>query len=211
MGRVVAAGAVLVALVVLGAPPTAGVELSGHRAGAEEHLTAGAATALASDVGLFVGDSPCGEKQAQCWNSHPARLGYKRALADRLCRHHRDIVAPLLAARRGAERRAERVPSGPALGMSLEPLSPPGAHPRGLLSFQGVLMALWGLFGEVLTPVDPRQMPADTARSKILTGIGDFVLGFIFLALGLGFHFLEKVCSIPGEKPTGTSLMTTTG
>ncbi|NXH31305.1 HB2L protein, partial [Myiagra hebetior] len=52
-----------------------------------------------SDVGLFVGDTPYGEKQAQYWNSHAERLGYKRPLADRLCRHNYEIVAPLLADR----------------------------------------------------------------------------------------------------------------
>ncbi|XP_054145276.1 class II histocompatibility antigen, B-L beta chain-like, partial [Melozone crissalis] len=31
------------------------------------------------------------------------------------------------------------------------------------------------------------EMPPDAARSKMLTGIGGFVLGFVFLALGLGF------------------------
>ncbi|NXV69481.1 HB2D protein, partial [Molothrus ater] len=36
-------------------------------------------------------------------------------------------------------------------------------------------------------------MPPDAARSKMLTGIGGFVLGFVFLALGLGFYVRKKV------------------
>ncbi|XP_071312305.1 class II histocompatibility antigen, B-L beta chain-like [Agelaius tricolor] len=37
------------------------------------------------------------------------------------------------------------------------------------------------------------EMPPDAARSKMLTGIGGFVLGFVFLALGLGFYVCKKV------------------
>ncbi|XP_029821799.1 class II histocompatibility antigen, B-L beta chain-like, partial [Manacus vitellinus] len=37
------------------------------------------------------------------------------------------------------------------------------------------------------------EMPPDTVRSKILVGVGGFVLGLVFLALGLGFYLREKV------------------
>ncbi|NXV01020.1 HB2L protein, partial [Cettia cetti] len=37
------------------------------------------------------------------------------------------------------------------------------------------------------------EMPPDAARSKTLTGIGGFVLGSVFLALGLGFYVRKKV------------------
>uniref|UniRef100_A0A8C3V5R6 Uncharacterized protein n=1 Tax=Catharus ustulatus TaxID=91951 RepID=A0A8C3V5R6_CATUS len=37
------------------------------------------------------------------------------------------------------------------------------------------------------------EMPPDTAHSKTLTGIGDFMLGLVFLALGLGFYVHKKV------------------
>uniref|UniRef100_A0A8C9MIQ8 Ig-like domain-containing protein n=1 Tax=Serinus canaria TaxID=9135 RepID=A0A8C9MIQ8_SERCA len=36
------------------------------------------------------------------------------------------------------------------------------------------------------------EMPPDAARSKMLTGIGGFVLVFVFLALGLGFYLCKK-------------------
>ncbi|XP_042635908.1 DLA class II histocompatibility antigen, DR-1 beta chain-like, partial [Catharus ustulatus] len=36
------------------------------------------------------------------------------------------------------------------------------------------------------------EMPPDTAHSKTLTGIGDFMLGLVFLALGLGFYVHKK-------------------
>ncbi|XP_063037644.1 class II histocompatibility antigen, B-L beta chain-like [Melospiza melodia melodia] len=37
------------------------------------------------------------------------------------------------------------------------------------------------------------EMPPDAARSKLLTGTGGFVLGFVFLALGLGFSLSKKL------------------
>ncbi|NXF14168.1 HB2L protein, partial [Smithornis capensis] len=37
------------------------------------------------------------------------------------------------------------------------------------------------------------EMPRDAARSKMLTGIGGFVLGSVFLAVGLGFYLYQKV------------------
>ncbi|XP_027766386.1 class II histocompatibility antigen, B-L beta chain-like [Empidonax traillii] len=36
------------------------------------------------------------------------------------------------------------------------------------------------------------EMPQDTVHTKILVGVGGFVLGFVFLALGLGFYLREK-------------------
>ncbi|KAF4805423.1 hypothetical protein TURU_001028 [Turdus rufiventris] len=35
-------------------------------------------------------------------------------------------------------------------------------------------------------------MPPDAARSKTLMGIGGFVLGLVFLALGLGLYLCKK-------------------
>ncbi|XP_063037652.1 class II histocompatibility antigen, B-L beta chain-like [Melospiza melodia melodia] len=37
------------------------------------------------------------------------------------------------------------------------------------------------------------EMPSDPARIKILMGIGGFVLGSVFLALGLGFSLRKKL------------------
>ncbi|XP_064496550.1 class II histocompatibility antigen, B-L beta chain-like [Pseudopipra pipra] len=124
MERVRGAGAVLAVLVVLGAPPAAGEELSGvfQWMGKQEcHFINGTEQVrflerhfynreqllhFDSDVGVYVGDTPFGEIQARDYNSH--------------------------------------------------------------------------------------QMPPDTVRSKILVGVGGFVLGLVFLVLGLGFYLREK-------------------
>ncbi|NXF14040.1 HB2L protein, partial [Smithornis capensis] len=41
------------------------------------------------------------------------------------------------------------------------------------------------------------ETPRDAARSKMLTGIGGFVLGSVFLAVGLGFYLYQKVRGCP--------------
>ncbi|NXI01541.1 HB22 protein, partial [Pachycephala philippinensis] len=136
MGRLAAAGIILVALVVLGAPPAADTELSGvfqEMVKSECHFVNGTDwmrfvkrfiynreqyTHFDSDVGMFVGDTPYGEKVARYWNSDPEWMEYRRAAVDRHCRHNYELSTWFLVGRRG-ERGAERIPSGPALGMTL--------------------------------------------------------------------------------------------
>ncbi|XP_064557785.1 H-2 class II histocompatibility antigen, I-E beta chain-like [Zonotrichia leucophrys gambelii] len=139
MGRGAAAGALLVALVVLGAPPAAGAELSGvfqEMRTRECHFINGTEKVrfvrryiynrkqymmFDSDVGVFVGDTPYGETQARCCNGIPEILEDNRAAVDTFCRAGYELAAPFLTGHRG-ERGAERVPSGPALPMTLERL-----------------------------------------------------------------------------------------
>lgn len=58
----------------------------------------------------------------------------------------------------------------------------------------------WGVC-EVLSgphPCGPPEMPPDAACSKVLIGISSSVLGFVFLALGLGFYLHKNVRRGPG-------------
>ncbi|XP_074385903.1 LOW QUALITY PROTEIN: SLA class II histocompatibility antigen, DQ haplotype C beta chain-like [Zonotrichia albicollis] len=249
MGRGAAAGALLAALVVLGAPPAAGAELSGvfqwmHKADClfingtekvrlvvrfiynrEQFLT------FDSDVGNFVGFTPLGEKNAKKWNSDLATVEFMRSHVDR-CRHNYEIAAPI-----NVERRVS-----PSVSISLVPPSSSQPGPGRLLCsvmdfypaaiqvrwFQGqqelsehvvatdvVPNGDWTYQLLVLLETPPRrglsyscqvehvslkqplrrhwEMPPDAARIKILMGIGGFVLGFVFLALGLGFSLRKKV------------------
>ncbi|NXF14100.1 HB22 protein, partial [Smithornis capensis] len=118
MERVWGAGAVLVALVVLGAPPAAGEELSGvfqWMRKAECHFIDGTdcVTFVArfiynreqlvhfySDVGNVVGDTPFGEIQARDWNSQTEELELVQAMVDTFCRHNYEISTPFLLSRR---------------------------------------------------------------------------------------------------------------
>ncbi|XP_039428452.1 H-2 class II histocompatibility antigen, I-E beta chain-like [Corvus cornix cornix] len=118
MGRVAAAGAVLVALVVLGAPPATGTELSGVFQGmmkSECHFIKGTErvrlvqmhsynreqyTHFDSDVGVCIRDTPDGEKQAWYWNSQLENPEYRWALVDMHCHYNYEIVARFLVSRR---------------------------------------------------------------------------------------------------------------
>ncbi|XP_041568280.2 uncharacterized protein [Taeniopygia guttata] len=104
MGRGAAAGAVLVALVALGAAPAAGAELSGvlqEMVYHECHFTNGTERVryverliynreqylmFDTDVGEFVGFTPRGEKCATHWNSNPKWMEYKRTAVDWFCK-----------------------------------------------------------------------------------------------------------------------------
>ncbi|XP_057896488.1 class II histocompatibility antigen, B-L beta chain-like [Melospiza georgiana] len=264
MGRGAAAGALLVALVVLGAPPAAGAELSGvfqEMVKSECHFINGTERVrfvkrfiynrehyvhFDSDVGHFVGDTPYGEEVARHWNSDPEWMEHRRDAVDRHCRHNYQLSTPFLVERRVS----------PSVSISLVPPSSFQPGPGRLLCsvmdfypaaiqvrwFQGqqelsehvvvtdvVANGDWTYQLLVLLETPPRrglsyscqvehvsleqplrrhwEMPPDTARSKMLTGIG----GFVFLALGLGFSLRKKLLSrrrpqpLPvGSGPAGT-------
>nr|XP_041568699.1 class II histocompatibility antigen, B-L beta chain-like [Taeniopygia guttata] len=248
MGRGAAAGAVLVALVALGAAPAAGAELSGvfqHMLKVECYFTNGTEKVrlverqiynrqqyvmFDSDVGEYVGFTPYGEKQARCRNSDSEWMQYKWGQVDTFCREWYQELTPFLTER--------RVP--PNVSISLVPSSSQPGPGRLLCSvldfypapiqvrwFQGqqelsehvvatevVPNGDWSYQLLVLLETPPRrgltyscqvehgslehplsqswEMPPDAARSKMLTGIGGFVLGSLFLALGLGFYLRKK-------------------
>ncbi|XP_051632284.1 class II histocompatibility antigen, B-L beta chain-like isoform X1 [Manacus candei] len=248
MERVRGAGAVLAVLVVLGAPPAAGEELSGvfqEMLKAECHFINGTERVrfvgrriynreqyvhFDSDVGVFVGDTPFGEIQARYWNSNPERMDYERSVVDTVCRHNYEGVTPFTVNR--------RVP--PSVSISLVPSSSQPGPGRLLCSvmdfYPAPVQVRWFQDGQelpehvvatdvvpngdwtyqvlVLLEIPPRrgvtyscqvehvslehplsrhwEMPPDTVHSKILVGVGGFVLGLVFLALGLGFYLREK-------------------
>ncbi|XP_071312414.1 HLA class II histocompatibility antigen, DR beta 5 chain-like isoform X2 [Agelaius tricolor] len=213
MGRWAAAGALLVALVVLGAPPAAGAELSGVFQNMHQYEC------------HFIN----GTEKVR--NSDPEFLEDARTAVDTYCRHNYRITTPFSVER--------RVP--PNVSISLVPSSSSQPGPGRLLCsvmdfypaaiqvrwFQGqqelsehvvatdvVPNGDWTYQLLVLLETPPRrgltyscqvehvsleqplsrhwEMPPDAARSKMLTGIGGFVLGFVFLALGLGFYVRKK-------------------
>ncbi|XP_064496467.1 class II histocompatibility antigen, B-L beta chain-like [Pseudopipra pipra] len=248
MERVRGAGAVLAVLVVLGAPPAAGEELSGvfqWMGKAECYFINGTERVryvdrhiynreqyahFDSDVGVYVGDTPYGEFWARQWNSNPVILEYERGEVDRLCRHNYKLGAPFILER--------RVSVGVSISLVLSSSQPgPGRllcsgmdfypAPVQVRWFQGgqelpehvvatdvVPNGDWSYQVLVMLEIPPRrgvtyscqvehvslehplsrhwEMPPDTVRSKILVGVGGFVLGLVFLALGLGFYLREK-------------------
>ncbi|XP_050186604.1 class II histocompatibility antigen, B-L beta chain-like [Myiozetetes cayanensis] len=131
MERVRGAGSVLVVLVVLGAPPAAGEELSGvfqELRNQECHFINGTEQVrfverkiynrkqfvhFDSDVGVFVGDTPFGEIQARHWNSQQDVLENKRAAVDTFCRHNYEVSTPFLVNRRAQPSVSPISPSAP--------------------------------------------------------------------------------------------------
>ncbi|NXM63569.1 HB2J protein, partial [Illadopsis cleaveri] len=118
MGRLAAAGALLVALVVVGASSAVDAELSvvfQEMVKSECHFINGTDRVkfvkrfiynreqyvhFDSDVGLYVGDTPYGEKVARYWNSDPEWMEYRRDTVDRHCRHNYELSIPFLMERR---------------------------------------------------------------------------------------------------------------
>uniref|UniRef100_A0A8D2M504 MHC class II beta chain N-terminal domain-containing protein n=1 Tax=Zonotrichia albicollis TaxID=44394 RepID=A0A8D2M504_ZONAL len=76
-----------------------------------------------SDVGVHVGFTSYEERFAREINSDPKWMVEQRTAVDWYCRGNYEVIRPFTVARRG-ERGAERVPSGPALPVTLEPLDP---------------------------------------------------------------------------------------
>ncbi|XP_051630639.1 class II histocompatibility antigen, B-L beta chain-like [Manacus candei] len=248
MERVRGAGAVLAVLVVLGAPPAAGEELSGvfqDMFKGECHFINGTERVkfilryiynreqymhFDSDVGVYVADTPLGEIQAKYKNSKKEELDRRQDEVDTICRNNYEVNAPFSVER--------RVP--PSVSISLVPSSSQPGPGRLLCSgmdfYPAPVQVRWFQDGQelpehvvatdvvpngdwsyqvlVLLEIPPRhgvtyscqvehvslehplsrhwEMPPDTVRSKILVGVGGFVLGLVFLALGLGFYLREK-------------------
>ncbi|XP_066427154.1 class II histocompatibility antigen, B-L beta chain-like [Molothrus aeneus] len=267
MGRGAAAGALLVALVVLGAPPAAGAELSGvfqnmHKYECQFINGTEKVRFVAryiykrdqflifdSDVGVYVGFTHYGERWARDRNSDPEWMQKTRTAVDWLCRHNYDIYAKFTTVEQRVPPSATKIPpitSQPLPSLSL--CSVMDFYPAAIQVrwFQGqqalsehvvatdvIPNGDWTYQLLVLLETPPRrgltyscqvehvsleqtlsrhwEMPPDAARSKMLTGIGGFVLGFVFLALGLGFYVRKKLLSrrrpqpLPvGSGPAGT-------
>ncbi|KAM6993517.1 SLA class II histocompatibility antigen, DQ haplotype D beta chain-like [Passerculus sandwichensis] len=118
MGRGAAAGALLVALVVLGAPPAAGAELSAvflHMGKQECYFINGTEKVRSverliynreqylvydSDVGLYVGFNPYGAMNARRLNNDPMWLEYQRTSEEWFCRVWYEGSTPFITERR---------------------------------------------------------------------------------------------------------------
>nr|AGA92679.1 MHC class II antigen [Egretta eulophotes] len=252
-GRVLGAGAVLVALVVLGAHQAKGEETSGvfqkfsvsecqylndtervrfldryiYNRQQDAHFD--------SDVGLFVADSPLGEPDAKYWNSQPDILGGKRAAVDRFCRHNYGVATPFTVDRRGEHVvRVSPMQSGSLPQTNRLVCYVTGFYPAEIevkwfkngqeetervVSTDVIQNGDWTYQVLVMLETTPqrgdtymcqvehaslqqpvtrlREVQSDAARSKMLTGVGGFVLGLIFLALGLFLYVRKKGASFP--------------
>ncbi|XP_032302375.1 class II histocompatibility antigen, B-L beta chain-like isoform X2 [Coturnix japonica] len=129
-GRVLVAGAVLVALVALGARLAASTRPSAFfqwSATIECHFLNGTERVrflvrhvynrqqyvhFDSDVGLFVADAVLGESSAKFFNSQQDVLEKNRAAVEMLCNYNYEIVAPLMLKKREPKVRISALQSG---------------------------------------------------------------------------------------------------
>uniref|UniRef100_A0A8D0F027 Ig-like domain-containing protein n=1 Tax=Strix occidentalis caurina TaxID=311401 RepID=A0A8D0F027_STROC len=226
-GRVVGAGAVLVALVVLGAHAAGGEEPSGElRMHDAECQYLNGTERVRFRRGALCGRHPLGEYPAQYWNSQPELLEYKRTGVDWFCRKSYEVSTPFITERkvepkvRVAPVQSSSLPQTDRLACYVTGFYPAQIEvkwfqngreetervvstdviPNGDWTYQVlVMLETTPQRGDTYTcqvehvslqhPVSQRwELQSDGARSKMLTGVGGFVLGLIFLALGLGLY-----------------------
>ncbi|XP_048785450.1 class II histocompatibility antigen, B-L beta chain-like isoform X2 [Lagopus muta] len=258
-GRVVAAGAVLVALVALGARLAAGTRPSAFfqwSATVECHFLNGTERMrflvrhvynrqqyvhFDSDVGLFVADAVLGEPSARLFNSQPDVLEKNRAAVEMLCNYNHEIVAPLTLQKREPKVRICALQSGSQpqtdrLACYVTGFYPPEIEVKWfqngreeterVVSTDVMQNGDWTYQVLVLLETSPRHGDSyacrvehtslrqpisqlweplvDVGRSKLLLGVGGFVVGLVYLALGL-FLFLhsKKVSGHPDPTTPG--------
>nr|ADX68983.1 MHC class II antigen beta chain [Gallus gallus] len=257
-GRVPAAGAVLVALLALGARPAAGTRppafffdgmisecqfLNGTervRFLERQIYNRQQFMHFDSDVGKYVADTPLGEPQAEYWNSDAEFMEYKRNSVNRFCRHNYGVVESFTVQRsvepkvRVSALQSGSLPETDRLACYVTGFYPPEIEVKWFLNGREETERVvstdvmqngdWTYQVLVVLETVPRrgdsyvcrvehaslrqpvsqawEPPADAGRSKLLTGVGGFVLGLVFLALGL-FVFLRgqkgrPVAAAPG-------------
>ncbi|KAM9266792.1 class II histocompatibility antigen, B-L beta chain-like [Cariama cristata] len=252
-GRVLGAGAVLVALVVLGAHPACGERTSRvfqHMFKSECQFLNGTErvrlldryiynreqyTHFDSDVGRYVGDTPRGESTAKYFNSQPGILEDAQAAVDTYCRHNYGVSTPFLVERK-VKPKVEIYPvQSSSLAQTnrlvcavmdfypaemevkwfkngqeeVEHVVSTDVIQNGDWTYQVlVMLETTPQRGDTYTcqvehvslehPVSQHwELQSDAARSKMLTGVGGFVLGLIFLALGLFLYMRKKGAAFP--------------
>ncbi|XP_074666648.1 class II histocompatibility antigen, B-L beta chain-like isoform X7 [Strix aluco] len=209
-GRVMGAGALLVALVVLGAHAAGGEESSGiflamgesecqylngtERVRYVERFIYNREQYVHfdSDVGLYVADTPLGEPTAKHWNSQPEKLEDTQTAVDTFCRHNYQVGTPYIT-----ERKVELPAPDRQAGLLRDGLLP-GADRGEVVPERAGGDGARGVHGrDPQRRLDLPELQLDGARSKMLTGVGGFVLGLIFLVLGLGLYVRKKGAPFP--------------
>nr|AFN53615.1 IIB3 [Chrysolophus pictus] len=251
-------GAVLVALLALGARPTAGTRPSAfflYNMIAECRFVNGTQQVkfvhrdvynrqqtlhFDSDVGKYVADSPLVESTVESWNNNTEYMEYARGAVDWYCRHNYGVFEFFTVQRsvepkvRVSALQSGSLPETDRLACYVTGFYPPEIEVKwfhngreetervvstdvmqnGDWTYQ-VLVVLEAVprrgdsyvcrveHASLRQPVSqPWEPPADAGRSKLLTGVGGFVLGLVFLALGLVVflrgHKGRPVAAAPG-------------
>ncbi|XP_069737500.1 class II histocompatibility antigen, B-L beta chain-like isoform X3 [Phaenicophaeus curvirostris] len=245
---VLGAGAVLVALVALGAHGAAGDESRGffeYQFKGDCCFTNGTERVrlvqryiynreqfvhFDSDVGVYVADTPLGEHDAKYFNSQEDILETMRAEVDRFCRHNYEVYSSFTVDRRVQPQveihpvQSGSLPQPDRLVCAVTDFYPAEIEVKwfkngqeeveGVVSTDVMQNGDWTYQVLVMLESIPQrgdtytcqvehaslqrpitqawELQADGARSKMLTGVGGFVLGFVFMALGLVLYGRNK-------------------
>nr|ACA30201.1 MHC class II antigen beta [Tyto alba] len=251
--RVGGVGAVLVALVVLGAHPARGEQTSevfqeygesecqffngSERVRFVERYIYNRElyTHFDSDVGLYVADTPLGVPQAEYYNSREDVLERKRAAVDTYCRHNYEVSNPFIVERKVPPKvRVFPMESSSQPQTNRLVCAVTGFYPAEMevkwfkngqeetervVSTDVIQNGDWTYQVLVMLETTPQrgdtyacqvehvslqrpvtqhwELQSDGARNKMLTGVGGFVLGLIFLALGLVLYVRKKGAPFP--------------
>ncbi|XP_042649997.1 LOW QUALITY PROTEIN: class II histocompatibility antigen, B-L beta chain [Tyto alba] len=252
--RVGGVGAVLVALVVLGAHPARGEQTSGYiqfQFKGDCYFTNGSErvrmltryiynreqfTHFDSDVGLYVADTPLGVPQAEYFNSQEEFLESTRAEVDTVCRNNYRVSNPYIVERkvppevRVFPMESSSQPQTNRLVCAVTGISTPRRmevkwfkngqeETERVVSTDVIQNGDWTYQVLVMLETTPQrgdtyacqvehvslqrpvtqhwELQSDGARNKMLTGVGGFVLGLIFLALGLVLYVRKKGAPFP--------------
>uniref|UniRef100_A0A8V0X9R3 Ig-like domain-containing protein n=1 Tax=Gallus gallus TaxID=9031 RepID=A0A8V0X9R3_CHICK len=173
-----------------------------------------------SDVGLFVADTVLGEPSAKLFNSQPDVLEKNRAAVEMLCNYNYEIVpvpnVRISALQSGSLLQTDR------LACYVTGFYPPEIEVKWfqngqeeterVVSTDVIQNGDWTYQVLVVLETSPRhgdsyvcqvehtslqqpitqQPPGDVSRSKLLMGVGGFVLGLVYLALGIFFFLCSK-------------------
>nr|ACO36253.1 MHC class II antigen [Pachyptila belcheri] len=248
-GRALGAGAVLVAVVVLGAHLARGEETSGYIQAmfkGDCYFTNGTEWVrlvtryiynrqqfmhFDSDLGHYVADTPLGERHAKYFNSQPDIVEQTRAEVDTYCRNNYRVSTPFIVERRVQPKvrvspmQSSSLPQTDRLVCAVMDFYPAEIEVKWfkngqeeterVVSTDVIQNGDWTYQVLVMLETTPQrgdsymcqvehvslqhpltqlwEVQSDGARSKMLTGVGGFVLGLIFLALGLFLYMRKKV------------------
>nr|XP_054346502.1 HLA class II histocompatibility antigen, DQ beta 1 chain isoform X2 [Pongo pygmaeus] len=149
-----------------------------------------------SDVGVYRAVTPLGQSSVEYWNSQKEVLETKRAELDTVCRHNYQLELRTTLQRRAQIKvRWFRNDQEETTGVVSTPLIRNGDWTFQIL----VMLEITPQHGDVYTchvehpslqsPITVEwRAQSESAQSKMVSGIGGFVLGLIFLGLGLIIH-----------------------
>ncbi|XP_019786988.2 HLA class II histocompatibility antigen, DO beta chain isoform X2 [Tursiops truncatus] len=153
-----------------------------------------------SNLGMFVALTELGQPDAELWNNRPDILARSRASVDALCRHNYKLGAPFTVGRKGFYPGDIKITWFRNGQEQREGVMSTGLIRNGDWTFQTmVMLAMTPELGEVytclvdhpslLSPVSVEwRAQSEYPWRKMLSGIAAFLVGLVFLLVGIVIH-----------------------